>query len=198
MSEYDIADLKAKKSEFEAKQKVIDKLYQEIVLTSREVQGFSSKIKLLEEVPCGSQFTSCKFIKDAYDSKMRLPLIEGALNDDKNEHSKLVKEIEEFNVNTVNAQIAKYDAIISKKTRLENEILKDKLSLNIAESNVVKYKALRDEAAELRRLHELNASNYEAISKIQTNKKEVESQVVSLNAKIIEFEGELQIGRAHV
>ena len=57
---------------------------------------------------------------------MRLPLIEGALNDDKNEHSKLVKEIEEFNVNTVNAQIAKYDAIISKKTRLENEILKDK------------------------------------------------------------------------
>ncbi len=192
LSEYDIADLKSKKSEIEAKQKIIEKLYQEIVLTGREVQGLSTRIKLLEEVPCGTQFISCKFIKDAYDSKMRLPLIEDALDQDKEEHTKLLKEIEEFDVNSVNGQIAKYEAIVSKKARLENEVLKDKLSLNIAESNVAKYKALRDEADELRRLHTLNASNYEAISKIQASRKELEKKIVDLNAKIIEADGELR------
>ena len=192
LSQYDIADLKSKKSEIEAKQKIIEKLYQEIVLTGREVQGLSTRIKLLEEVPCGTQFISCKFIKDAYDSKMRLPLIEDALDQDKEEHTKLLKEIEEFDVNSVNGQIAKYEAIVSKKARLENEVLKDKLSLNIAESNVAKYNALRDEADELRRLHALNASNYEAISKIQANRKELEKKIVDLNAKIIEADGELR------
>lgn len=192
LNQYDITDLKSKKNEIEAKQKLIEKLYQEIVLTGREVQGLSTKIKLLEEVPCGTQFISCKFIKDAYDSKMRLPLIEDALGQDNEEHTRLFKEIEEFDVNSVNGQIAKYEAIVSKKARLENEVLKDKLSLNIAESNVVKYKALRNEADDLRRLHALNASYYEAIKKNQADREELEKKFEDLNAKIIETDGELR------
>ena len=192
LNQYDITDLKSKKIDIEAKQKIIEKLYQEIVLTGREVQGLSTRIKLLEEVPCGTQFTSCKFIKDAYDSKMRLPLIEDALGQDKEEHTKLLKEIKDFDVNSVNGQIAKYEAIVSKKARLENEVLKDKLSLNIAESNVTKYKALRDEADELRRLHALNASSYELISKIQVDREELEKKVVDLNAEIIEGDSQLR------
>lgn len=192
LNQYDIADLKSKKNEIESKQKIIEKLYQEIVLTGREVQGLSTRIKLLEEVPCGTQFTSCKFIKDAYDSKMRLPLIEDALDQDKEEHTKLLKEIEDFDVNSVNGQIVKYEAIVSKKARLENEVLKDKLSLNIAESNVTKYKTLRDEANELRRLHALNASSYESIIKIQVDREKLEKKVEDLNAEIVEGDSKLR------
>jgi DNA repair exonuclease SbcCD ATPase subunit len=192
LSEYNLDDLKAKKDEIEKKQKELDKLYQDIVMGKREVDSFTSKIKLLNEVPCGTQFTSCKFIKDAYDAKMKLPLFEDSLDQDKEEHTKLSKEIEEFDVNSVNAQISKYEAIVSKKSRLENEVLKHKLDLNFAKTSKEKNEKIKDQAEELMRLHAVNASNYEAIKEIHTNKKDLKNKLSIVEKSISDIDMDIR------
>ena len=133
---FDIQELKSKKDFIATKQAELKTLHNELVMDQKEVDRLKEKVKLLQEVPCGTQFISCKFIKDAYNAKMSIPLHEDSLQNDKEEYDKVVKEVEELDLEQVNSQLSKYDQIVIKKNETEKKILKLQVEIQKLENDI--------------------------------------------------------------
>lgn len=124
IASFDLQELKNKKEFVSSKQSDLKKMFDEIVLSNKELTRLKDKTKLLNDVPCGDKFLSCKFIKDAYSAKMQIPLYEDSIENDTKEHDELKKEIQEYDLTKINSQISKYDQIVLNKSQTEKEILK--------------------------------------------------------------------------
>jgi len=189
---YNISELKTRKDEFAKKQSELKQLANELSSNKKDIDRLNRQVTLLDDVPCGTQFPACKFLKDAYDAKSRLPTVVELDQKDSQQHGNLAKEIESYDIKQLEADITKYDSIVANKSKLDNEILKAKLTLNISQTEMDKTIKIRDDAQELMRLHSLNASNYEAISKLQATKKEFERAVASENGNLSNVEAKMR------
>jgi DNA repair exonuclease SbcCD ATPase subunit/DNA repair exonuclease SbcCD nuclease subunit len=67
-----IADLLAKKATFDALTKNLSTLESQYKLDNNNVLSLEKRVGLLKEVPCGSEFSHCKFIKDAYTAQEQI------------------------------------------------------------------------------------------------------------------------------
>ena len=52
----------------------------EIETESTRLKLLKKKVKLLDEVPCGEEFSHCKFIKDAYTAKKNVIPVQDIIN----------------------------------------------------------------------------------------------------------------------
>jgi len=110
-------------------------LEKEIKLLESNINGFKVKLKLLEDIPCGNQFTSCKFIKDAFQAKEKLDGDEGLLLGYKHNYNGISTRYDELDEKTANlhnklgeATRKKNDAV-SKKMAYEIEVEKNKVQI---------------------------------------------------------------------
>ncbi len=124
ITSFDLQELKNKKDFVSSKQTELKKMFDEIASSNRELNRLQDKTKLLNDIPCGDKFLSCKFIKDAYSAKMQIPLYQDSIENDTKEHEQLNKEIESYDVEKINSQLSKYDQIVLKKNQTEKDILK--------------------------------------------------------------------------
>lgn len=69
----DVGEITSGDAEMEELNKKIIPLEKEISTLSAQLSGAKHKLELLESVPCGDTFPSCKFIKDAFGSKKLYP-----------------------------------------------------------------------------------------------------------------------------
>jgi DNA repair exonuclease SbcCD ATPase subunit/DNA repair exonuclease SbcCD nuclease subunit len=69
----DVSEITSGDAEMEELNKKIIPLEKEISALSAQLSGAKHKLELLESVPCGDTFPSCKFIKDAFGSKKLYP-----------------------------------------------------------------------------------------------------------------------------
>jgi len=81
-------------------------LEKEISTLSSQLSSAKHKLELLESVPCGDSFPSCKFIKDAFGAKTQYPLLDSKF-DSKN------SELDQLN--------SRYDELDAKVTELSNK-----------------------------------------------------------------------------
>lgn len=189
---FDIQELKNKKDFIAIKQTELKTLYSEIVMDQKEIDKLKEKVKLLQEVPCGTQFTSCKFIKDAYNTKMAIPLHEDSLQNDKEQYDKAVKQVEELDIEQVTSQLSKYDQIILKKNETEKKILKlqveiQKLENDISSANtklsdvekdVEVYKKNNELFAKIDELKTKEAVSINEANKLNNQLKKIEKEVI--------------------
>ena len=73
VDEFDIDELDQKQEEVNSKQNELDTIVNEARLLQKDYNTKSTKLKLLDEVPCGSEYSHCKFIHDAYKAKEAVP-----------------------------------------------------------------------------------------------------------------------------
>jgi DNA repair exonuclease SbcCD ATPase subunit len=189
---FDIQELKNKKDFIATKQTELKTLYSEIVMDQKEIDKLKEKVKLLQEVPCGTQFISCKFIKDAYNTKMVIPLHEDSLQNDKEQYDKAVKQVEELDIEQVTSQLSKYDQIILKKNETEKKILKlqveiQKLENDISSANtklsdvekdVEVYKKNNELFAKIDELKTKEAVSINEANKLNNQLKKIEKEVI--------------------
>lgn len=184
LSEFDLEGLTQKKNDIASKQKELNSLHQELQLSKKEVGFLKDKVKLLTEVPCGSQFPTCKFIKDAIAANDIVGNKEQNLSSLKENVDALAKDIEILNVEQITSQLSKYEQVKQKHSGLENEILKLKLSQQILdkdkETTLTKLSEVESKIEEYKK----NEEQYETIKQLQKSKKEIEDIVVQQNAKI--------------
>jgi len=69
LGEFDIDDLDYRQEQIEAKQKLLDATVNKAKLLQKDFNSQNTKLKLLDEVPCGDSFPMCKFIHDAHQAK---------------------------------------------------------------------------------------------------------------------------------
>jgi DNA repair exonuclease SbcCD ATPase subunit len=184
LSEFDLEELTQKKNDIASKQKELNSLHQELQLSKKEVGFLKDKVKLLTEVPCGSQFPTCKFIKDAIAANDTVGTKEETLSSLKQSVDNLANDIEALNVEQVTSQLSKYEQVKQKRSSLENEILKLKLSQQILdkdkETTLTKISEVESKIEEYKK----NEEQYKTIKELQKSKKEIEDIVVQQNAKI--------------
>lgn len=129
----DIDDLKKNKKEIRLKQEEYDKIINKVKQEEIKERMMKKKTLLLNDVPCGEEFSHCKFIKDAWAAledldtlKQTLDLLHSQQEEMSKEDYKSREEQYEYYINEFEKAKRKYDKIksdISKNKLLMKNVL---------------------------------------------------------------------------
>jgi exonuclease SbcC len=148
---FDVDGVQAQKDEIDQKLLTISKLLTELENAEKLKKLNEKKVKLLDEVPCGDQFKSCKFIKDAHDSKGTLVDLVGqvqAISEQKQREEDLLNQTDE---EKIKSHLDKYKKLMEKKSGTENLIMKMTLEKNKWENKII---SAQNEITRLLRIEE--------------------------------------------
>ena len=108
ISSYDIDDLRQKKEQ-------IDKLANTIEKLNNQITDIEKKRNLLAGIPCGDEFPTCRFIKDAHETVLGSEAVEITLNE-------TIKDLSQMDAETINRRIEQYIKIKDFKQSLETDV----------------------------------------------------------------------------
>ena len=132
-SSFDIEDLKNKKEISTIKSAELESIINDINLETNNLNTVKKKVSLLKEVPCGSEFSHCKFIKDAYSAKHKIDIVQTAIDKLNEQSAVLENEVEILGPKKLDEYIEKYHMISKKEQEAQTTITK--CSLIIEKNN---------------------------------------------------------------
>lgn len=168
----DIEELKKKLSMVDSLEKSIIELQHLHEKESTLLKNQQKSLKILDEVPCGDDYPTCKFIKDAHQNK------EKVLSQEEKTRS-LFKKLNELNEAF---KILEKDSLVSKISKLEKaSVLSSKLHLEISkkETEIEKIRSFCDSTKDLLKEAQQRLDDLKSALKNDEN-----SEVVSLRSKI--------------
>ena len=80
----------------------------------RRFQNQDKKAQLLKEVPCGSEFSHCKFIKDAYVAVDKLSITKSTCEKLTEEKETVSKDVVDLNPEKIEEHMQKYNQLLNK------------------------------------------------------------------------------------
>jgi DNA repair exonuclease SbcCD ATPase subunit/DNA repair exonuclease SbcCD nuclease subunit len=182
LESFDIDSLRAVQKEIAEKQIVLEGTNQTIEQQEYRLEQNKNKVKLLLEVPCGDEFSSCKFIKDAYNAQGNVVVIEQNLRDLRNESETLYEDIEQLNPKTIERKIDKYEEVLEMRDDIYNTINQNEL---VIEKNESKVSTLNLEIEKLQGKIEEYEENREAIENLEELLEQKAEQQNNLKAQQI-------------
>ena len=138
--DFDINKIKNNKSTVVKRQSQLNLICNDIKVHETKFKVKEDKAALLEEVPCGEEFSHCKFIKDAYDALKQLDEVKKEIDDLKNIEKKTSLEIKKLNPEKIEEHIEKYDKLLEKKNELNSESSSYELEIQKNKTKIVGYK----------------------------------------------------------
>lgn len=133
LDDFDIEEVYGKNEAIEENLQKIDNLANDIGRHEDKLNVNKKKIKLLKEVPCGSEFSHCRFIKDAYTALDNVNKIEKSLDELSINKTRLTEENSALNPDKTKEYIEKYDKLLRKQSEIGNEM--NTLQLDVARNN---------------------------------------------------------------
>ena len=121
---FDIVSVKTQKDQIDEKLLKISNLLTELENAEKLKKLNEKKVKLLGEVPCGDQFKSCKFIKDAHSSKETLVDLVGQVQSINNQKQKAESLLNKTDEEKINSHLEKYKKLMEKKRLLKKLLQK--------------------------------------------------------------------------
>jgi len=188
----DIIELQSQKAE-------IDGLQDNIVVMEKEIENADKKAKLLEGIPCGDSFPTCKFIRDANVAVASREEVKSTLSHTNTALSKLEPNI-------VVGHIDKYNNILKKKTEISTKIAElnlaierntnslEKISNNLVGLNekVVEYDKNKKAIDNLESLMEKSGKMKAKVTKLHSEKSKCEENLAVLYVEHGSFEQKLR------
>jgi DNA repair exonuclease SbcCD ATPase subunit/predicted phosphodiesterase len=182
----DVSALKEKITECEGIQKELTSLEAEINLRETQKENYEKKVSILGEVPCGPEFSHCKFIKDAYESRSLLDACRKSLMALRRRHNQLTTRLEGMDVDTLEAERKLYNDrdkeyadLCTEATNLDLSLAKIKNKLHL----------LTNEMAGIKTKIEVYELNKEAIE----NREELIKEQDDLKEQSIKLESDIAI-----
>ena len=191
LGNFDIVSLKNKREIIVSKRKELETIMNEINLEQTKLDSGNKKLQLLEEVPCGSEYSHCKFIHDAYVAREKVDVIGNLIEKLKDKDKVIESEIEKLNPEKVEEHIENYNQILERQTTLNGLI--SKLSMSI-EQNKTKKKLLEHEIESLSdQIVEYNENKemIENLENLMTSKACLEEELSQKNETLEECERSL-------
>jgi len=115
---------------------------------------------LLKEVPCGSEFSHCKFIRGAYEAKEQINILELTIQNSKKVETGINSKLKLIDLDKVNSKINVFDNFVEDTNKLESVIPSTELLIENLKS---KKSIAEHELKELRAKEELYEENKEVI-----------------------------------
>ena len=173
---FDIEEVKAKQEIIEDKRKEFDDIVNEISSLEIQRQTQEKKSSLLKEVPCGSEFSHCKFIKDAYVAVDNLSITQKIKESLEGKKGKILNEVEELDPKKVEEYQANYNSLLEKKQALDGEILnlalkveRDETQKSSVEKDIDTLKQKEEEYNENKETIEGKEALVKQLAELQTN-----------------------------
>jgi len=142
-----------------------------------DIEDIERKSKLLDGIPCGTDYPQCKFIRDANIAVANLPYVEERQDIVKGEVHTFEKKIQSMRPDFIFEQIDKYNMVTEKRSGLINEIADFNLSI---EKNQASIERLGYELKDLEEKKNKYEENKEAIE----NFEEFTTELDACNAKL--------------
>ena len=141
LDSFDIEELQAKKKLIHEKSEALDEISSKLRDEENEYERTEKKVELLSEVPCGEEYSHCRFIRDAYSVKKRIPEFKNKLFILNNQEKQIACSIEELRPESVDEHIHKYEQVLNRKNDLANKITQNKLQIekNLSKKLQIEY-----------------------------------------------------------
>ena len=173
--------------EYKEKQKELDQIFDDLQTIDRElekvnnkVENNNKKVQLLNEVPCGSQYSNCKFIKDAHNaSELVVDLKDQVQKLNENRKANELK-VEDLNEDQTKRYISQFEQLQEKKKSCETDNLKLELEKGKLENLVLTNNA---EIEALKRKEKDYNDNKDLIENKETFTKELSKVKKTLSKK---------------
>lgn len=185
---FEFEELNKKMSEIEILSKNLELLETQKEQEVYELERHQKKTKLLEGIPCGSSFPSCKFIKDAHVAKSRIPISEEQLVNIDNQVVALSEQLKELGPQKVQSHLDKHRKVLLKKTEISNTIAD--LNLEIERNKLAKEKLSHTIKGLSEKLNEYN-ENKETIENLEsllTERDRLAAVIIESNQKLEQCE----------
>ena len=188
---FDIEDFTRKQSIIGEHKRQIDTLLGERDYKKRKLGDLNNRIKLLDEVPCGSEYSHCKFIKDAYDASHDVDIVEEAIrriNDAKDHYE---GEIEKMDPVKVEEYIKKYEDIEKKESETNRKISDASLVIEKNNNNIITLQLEIDRLSLKLQEYDMNKESIENLEELLKEKNQTSSKILSEQSLLEGCEEEL-------
>tara|TARA_R110002020_G_scaffold100205_1_gene237151 strand:- start:1275 stop:4265 length:2991 start_codon:yes stop_codon:yes gene_type:complete len=177
---FDIKSLEDDRDKIDEMATEVDLLQNDLTKEEGELSRNHDRVRLLEGIPCGTEFPTCKFIKDAYVSKATIPSNRQKIENLEESIEDLTDEIALINPEKIEGHINKYIQVVEKKNLLSNNITNNDLQVE-KNSSLVKdlmndVTLLEDKISE----YELNKDAIENLESLIKNKKKLKWEATRL------------------
>tara|TARA_Y100001938_G_scaffold137593_1_gene202004 strand:+ start:39908 stop:43060 length:3153 start_codon:yes stop_codon:yes gene_type:complete len=179
---FNIDDATEKKEKADALISELETLEKDIEVTSLKYQNQVKKVSLLNEVPCGSEYSSCKFIKDAYKASEVIENTKVALNDLTLLKRQKTAHLDDLEYEQNNEYIEKYNNAKVKKNQYEKEIKDIKLEIQKNKTASLKLNNEINDLIEKREEYEEHKEAIENLETLTQEKKRIEKIITTNEA----------------
>jgi DNA repair exonuclease SbcCD ATPase subunit len=191
LDDTDVDSLRTQIARCEVLQKDISTIENQLTLEEKNKETYEKKVNILGEVPCGAEFSHCKFIKDAYDSKQLLEETRKALTLLRRRHGKLTNKLEDMDVET----LEKEKKLYKNRDKEYADLCTEGTNLDLLVAQTAnQIHLLTNEMASIKTKIEIYELNKEAIE----NREELIKEQDDLKEKSIKTESDIAICEAKV
>lgn len=148
----------------------------------------TKSVKLLEEVPCGDQFPTCKFIKESHKNKKKLEEQKKAVTDMMEKVRAARKSLNILKREDLVEKIEKYDKILERSGVLHVALGNDRLELSRTNTKKKALKETIDDAIRELQTMKMRVSDSDEADKVSDAKKEINlvaNQINTMDAERI-------------
>ena len=191
LSSIDIKKEKKRREELQNQSIRINDLQHKIEQIEQRLNSQNNKMALLKEVPCGEEFSHCKFIADAYsalqENKTTAAECEEVKQSLEDEHGdNVAKELEDTKKN-----IKKFETQTKKKHELEKQVSENNLTIQMNKTRQEKLKVKIEKDEERIQEYEENRETIENLENLVALKTRTEKELAIDNKNIELCEDEM-------
>jgi len=164
MDNFDVEELGQKEEDVEAQRINLAKIVQSARDTEKDINNKKSKLALLDEVPCGTEYPTCKFIRDAHRAQKALPNLNSMLSKTLVSAKEAKEQIDQLNPGNIGDMRNTYNDVLFHKNQLEIRTKDYKLDLEQTNASII---SLQKEVGELDAKIKQYEDNREAIENLE-------------------------------
>jgi len=164
LTSYDADALNRKKQQIADTEKEYNSLVEEIKCDSLELQRKESQASLLKVVPCGPEFSHCKFISHAYEAAKGIKPFQLAIENNNTAAEVLKNKVVTMNPEQVENDLKKFNHLLELKEQLEAKFPSDEL---VVENYKSKKSIVQHELKNLRSKEKFYEQNREVIENLE-------------------------------
>jgi DNA repair exonuclease SbcCD ATPase subunit/DNA repair exonuclease SbcCD nuclease subunit len=163
--DFDVDSLQEKQELIKEHKSSIVAFESEIETEDTRLKLLQKKVKLLDEVPCGEEYSHCKFIKDAYTAKKNIVPVQDMINKLNSRVAETSRSISDLDPGKLEDHFNKFQKITKKKNITINEINELKLDIEKTKTHVLRFDQERNILKAKKQEYE---DNKEAIENLET------------------------------
>jgi DNA repair exonuclease SbcCD ATPase subunit/DNA repair exonuclease SbcCD nuclease subunit len=184
LESFDIEECQKKKEIIDEKSEQLKNLIAELTNKNEDKQRYTKKEKLLREVPCGSEFSHCKFIKDAYKAVNLIEESSIEIADLSIAIDKEGEELQDLNRDQVNEYINKYNQVLTKKNSIATELANDQINVEKNKAELVRQTVSLQDLRKKQQEYEENREAIENLEQLLKEKKTKNSQLKKIKLQL--------------